>query len=74
MKSTDTDEIFCFASDEIKSSNSPQGEFHMPQAYFTLRSNISLPKAISQIPQGFISLKKGLHFREILFSGGEGGI
>ena len=33
-------------------------------AYFTLRSNISHAKRISQIPQGFISLKKDGCFRK----------
>ena len=45
-------EIFCLRRkwNKIRSS--------MCEAHFTLRSNISLPKAISQIPKGFISLQK----------------
>ena len=38
------------------------------KAYFTLQSNISRPKGISQILQGFISLKKA-PTKSMLFSG-----
>ena len=46
---------------DIKIHPPPQ-RFHTPQAYFTLQSNIS------QIPKGFISLKKALVKRQELFS------
>ena len=41
--------------------------YHIPQAYFTLRSNISRKKCISQILKEFISLKKDLSIDKSFF-------
>ena len=43
-------------------------------AHFTLRSNISLPKAISQIPQGIYFVEKAECFRTRLFLAGALGL
>ena len=43
--------------------------YHIPQAYFTLRSNISRKKCISQILKEFISLKKDLSINKSFFFG-----
>jgi hypothetical protein len=47
-------EISCFAGCEMKQIP------HAPQAHFTRRRRISLPQAISLVPQERISLKKPL--------------